>query len=93
MKLIWSVAAIDDRHAIVDFIADDSPRAAAALDLELANRTDALEIHPMIGRPGRLPQSRELVLIGTPYVIVYSVSETGITILRILHAAQQWPPE
>jgi toxin ParE1/3/4 len=47
----------------------------------------------MIGRPGRLPQSRELVLIGTPYIIVYGLSETDIVILRVVHAAQQWPPE
>jgi addiction module RelE/StbE family toxin len=93
VKLVWSAAAIADRHAIVDFIADDSPRAATAMDLELASRTDALETHPMIGRPGRLPQSRELVLIGTPYIIVYGLSETDIVILRVVHAAQQWPPE
>jgi addiction module RelE/StbE family toxin len=93
VKLIWSGAAIADRHAIVDFIAADSPRAAIAMDLELADRTDALKIHPMIGRLGRLPQSRELVLIGTPYLIIYRILETHIQILRVLHAAQQWPPK
>jgi toxin ParE1/3/4 len=93
VKVIWSNAAIADRHAIVDFIATDSLRAAAALDIALASRTDALETHPIIGRPGRMPQSRELVLIGTPYIIIYGVSESEIMILRVLHSAQQWPAE
>lgn len=27
--------------------------------------------HPNLGRPGRLPETRELVVSGTPFIVVY----------------------
>jgi toxin ParE1/3/4 len=29
---------------------------------------------------------------GTPYIVVYLVSD-GVEFIRVLHGAQQWPPE
>ncbi len=46
---------------------------------------------PKLGRSGRVEGTRELVAWGN-YILVYKESETTIRILRILHAAQQWPP-
>lgn len=36
--------------------------------------------------------TRELVVLGTPYVVVYRIEAAAVVILRILHGAQQWPP-
>ena len=38
------------------------------------------------GRPERLESTRELVIAGTPYLVVYRVS--GMS-LRLLHGAQE----
>jgi addiction module RelE/StbE family toxin len=49
--------------------------------------------HPQSGRPGRVEGTRELVVPGTPYVIVYRVeADQIIVVLRVLHGAQRWPP-
>lgn len=47
--------------------------------------------HPNIGRAGRLEGTRELVVSGTPFVVVYWVRKGGIQVLRILHHARSWP--
>jgi toxin ParE1/3/4 len=55
-----------------------------------------------MGKLGRSPDTRELVITSYPYLIVYNVEpgvETPpegpktIAILRVLHGAMQWPPE
>jgi toxin ParE1/3/4 len=46
-----------------------------------------------MGREGRLRDSRELVVAGTPYVVMYRVNETQVEVMRVLHGAQYWPPE
>lgn len=48
---------------------------------------------PEIGPPGRIRGTRELVVTGTPYVVVYRIEATAVVILRVLHGAQDWPPD
>jgi len=46
---------------------------------------------PASGRVGRIAGTRELVINGTPYVAAYTIAETTVWILRVLHGAQEWP--
>ncbi len=41
-----------------------------------------------MGRGGRVPGTRELVISRTPYIVV---DADKVTILAILHGAQRWP--
>ncbi len=45
----------------------------------------------MMGRPGRIAGTREFVVSGLPYIIVYQVSEQWIDILTVFHTAQSGP--
>ena len=45
---------------------------------------------PSRGRPGRETGTRELILTGLPYVIVFRTGDQLIEILRIYHGAQNW---
>jgi plasmid stabilization system protein ParE len=47
--------------------------------------------YPAIAPPGRVAGTRELVVIGTPYIVIYRIEATAIVVLRVLHAAQRWP--
>jgi plasmid stabilization system protein ParE len=47
--------------------------------------------HPALGRPGRVPGTRELVVSGTPYILPYRVQGETVQILHVLHGAQRWP--
>jgi plasmid stabilization system protein ParE len=45
------------------------------------------------GRPGRVADTRELVIPRTPYVVPYRVKGDVVQIITILHAAQRWPDD
>ncbi len=44
-----------------------------------------------MGRAGRVPGTRELLIPGTPYIIPYRVRAGAVEILRVFHAARRWP--
>ncbi len=90
MKLTWHPLAMSDRERIVDFIARDKPLAALALDEHFEAHADRIEANPYLYRPGRVANTREAVAHPN-YVLVYRVEGETITILRVLHSAQQWP--
>ena len=74
----------------MDYIAQENPAAALQLDLEFEAKADALPKHPKLYKPGRVKGTREIV-VRPNYVMVYAVEGDTITILRVLHTAQQWP--
>jgi len=44
-----------------------------------------------LGRVGRMQGTRELVISGTTFIVVYRVKGRRIELLRLLHGSQQWP--
>jgi len=93
VKLVWSAFALSDRDGIFTHIEAENPRAAIALDERIAAAARRLVEFPESGRPGRVAGTREFVVTGTPYVAAYTVTESSIRILRVLHGAQKWPDE
>ena len=88
--LEWKAAAIADLLAIIDYISDDNPDAAQALKDEIEAKTSRLTDQPHLYRPGRVDGTREMV-VRPNYVVVYADTPDTVTILRVLHAARQWP--
>lgn len=93
MKLVWSAFAVSDRDGIFTHIEADSPSAAIAIDERIAAATQRLLDFPESGRPGRVAGTRELVIVGTPYIAAYRATGDRIRVLRVLHGAQQWPDD
>jgi toxin ParE1/3/4 len=91
VKLSWSPQAVADRESIYDFIDAESPQSAILVDDRIWNATLSLMRFPEIGRPGRIAETRELVVQRSPYLVAYSIHDGKIHILRILHGAQRWP--
>jgi toxin ParE1/3/4 len=89
--LEWRQAAREDLLAIIDYISDDNPAAAQALKDEIEGKVSRLLEHPKLYRSGRIPDTREMV-VHRNYVVIYTEDKTTISILRVLHGAQQWPP-
>jgi toxin ParE1/3/4 len=77
--------------AIAEYIARDRPAAADAVHDASLRQVGRLAEYPRSGRRGRVKGTRELVVSGTPYIVVYRVLAGDVTILRVLHGAQQWP--
>jgi len=84
--------ALTDREAIMDFIAQDNPAAAIELDDEFEAKAEQARQRPTLYRTGRVRGTREIV-VRPNYVLVYRIEDGGNTlvVLRVLHAAQQWP--
>ncbi|MBV8362137.1 MAG: type II toxin-antitoxin system RelE/ParE family toxin [Deltaproteobacteria bacterium] len=87
----WREAARADLLAIVDYISDDNPEAAQQLKDDIEAKVAKLPEHPKLYRPGRVAGTREMI-VRRNYVVVYAEDARIVSILRVLHAAQQWPP-
>jgi toxin ParE1/3/4 len=48
-------------------------------------------MHPYLGRPGRVANTRELVVTSTPFIVAYRVVSDRIEILAVFHGARRWP--
>ncbi len=93
MKVRWSRRALSDLDNLVRYIAENSLEAALSVDGQIVDAADRLEHMPERGRLGELAGTRELVLAGTPYILVYEIDDRFVEILRVRHAAQNWPPK
>ncbi|MBV0933374.1 type II toxin-antitoxin system RelE/ParE family toxin [Marinobacterium weihaiense] len=91
MKLVWTRLARFDRQQIREHVANENPAAALALDELVSEKAARLVDHPELGRIGRVPGTRELV-VHTHYLLVYDLRGDNVRILRLLHAKRQWPP-
>ncbi len=90
MALLWTPEAIQDRDEIYDYIEADNPVAALVLDELFEEKAGWLVDHPGLGRPGRGVGTRELV-VHKNYILVYDATADLVRVLRVLHAARQWP--
>ena len=92
-RLIFAVAAKRDIDEIVAHVAQDNPVAAAKLFQIIDSAAQRLRTFPSLGRPGRMPGTRELSLAGTSYLIVYDVGDEVVTILAIFHTSRDLAQE
>jgi toxin ParE1/3/4 len=92
VKVEWLPGAERNRDSHLAYVAEQNPWAAIDLGDEIETAVARLADYPEIARPGRVRGTRELVVTGTPYVIVYRIEPTAVVILRVLHGAQRWPP-
>jgi toxin ParE1/3/4 len=74
---------------IRSYVARDKPEAAAKLATRIVAVVEALREHPYLGRAGADAGIRELVIGGTPYVVLYRVQAAHVIISTIWHGAQQ----
>lgn len=90
MELLWTPEAVRDRESIYDYIEEDSPLAALALDELIAEKTAVLQDFPKMGRSGRVAGTFELV-VHSSYMVVYETVERQVRILNVVHTTRQWP--
>lgn len=93
MHIEWLGEAGQDLIEIRRYIAADRPNAAVQVAQRILNTVAYLRDHPEIGRAGRIPGTRELVIPGLPYIVPYRVKSAAIEILGVLHASRKWPTE
>jgi toxin ParE1/3/4 len=93
MRIRWLRTALRNLDQHADYIAKDDPTAARNAVQRIRAAVDQLADYPNMGRSGRVPLTRELIVGGTPWIIVYRVRADMVEIIRVLHGAQAWPPQ
>ena len=92
LKITWLKKALANLDAEAEYISRDSHAAAQRVAMAIEQAVQLLASHPALGRAGRVEGTRELVVIGTPYIIPYRVREGRVEVLRVFPAARKWPP-
>lgn len=90
---VWAPAAIADLQDAWLYISTDNEDAADRLVERLRSAAERLDRHPLIGRPGQMPGSREFSVSDTRYFLVYFIGKGEIEIARVVHSARRWPPK
>jgi len=91
MRVEWLRRALRNIDQVGQYIGENDPVAADRLIQRIRQCVDQLAEHPHLGRPGRIPGTRELVVTGTPYIVPYRVRGRTVEVLRVLHGARRWP--
>lgn len=94
--VVWSQGARRDYLDILRYIARDNPIAAEKVADAIEKAGHALGDSPS-GRRGRVTGTYEKLVGRLPCIIAYAVTSRGgretIAILRVIHAARDWPAE
>ena len=90
-RLEFSARAISNMVNIEGHIAADNPVAARKVVDTIMDSCKRLLVFPMLGREGRNPGTRELVLDRYPYTLVYRLTSTKVKVLAVLHQSRQYP--
>ena len=74
MKIRWSAEAAGDFSSIIEYIHTQSPDSASRVADDIFDQISSLSTFPKLGRPGRINDTRDLVLWPLPFIAVYRVT-------------------
>ncbi len=92
MRVSWLRAALRNLDEEATYIAADDEAAARVVVARVLEAVAQLAEQPAMGRPGRVPGTRELVVRNTRYIVPYRVRGDEIQILRVFHTSRR-PPQ
>ena len=88
MSIRWRYSAISDLAHIRDYITERNPAAGDAVVSRVLQSVENLETFPKYGRLGQVRGTREVVVPGLPYIVVYIDTETDVDVIAVFHASQ-----
>jgi toxin ParE1/3/4 len=93
VRVRWLRKALLNLDEEAAYIAEDDPRAAPVVVNRVLDAVALLQSQPGLGRPGRVPGTRELVVAKTRFIVPYRVTHDEVEILRVFHTARRPPPK
>lgn len=91
MRLRWLRQALRNLDEEAAHIATDDPAAAQLVVERVLRAVAMLADQRALGRPGRVPGTRELVVPRTRYLVPYRVRGSAVEILRVFHTSRRLP--
>jgi addiction module RelE/StbE family toxin len=91
MKLRYTRIALQHIRSIHAYVAERDPAAARRVAERIHVASERLADFPQMGRRGSERGTREWVVRGLPYVIVYQILEGGdeLLVLSVMHGARK----
>jgi len=91
MQIRWLRRALHNLEEEAAYIATDDPATARMVVARVLEAVALLAHQPGIGRPGRVPGTRELIVQKTRYVVPYRVRGETVEVLRVFHTSRRLP--
>ncbi len=91
MRVRWLRQALRNLDDEANYVAAENPAAARIVVRRVLEAVAQLADQPSLGRPGRVPGTRELVVLKTRYIGPYRVRGQTIEILRVFHTSRRLP--
>lgn len=91
MRVRWLRKALRNLDDEASCIEVDSPEAARLVVQRVFDAVAMLPDQPGMGRPGRVPGTRELVVLKTRYIVPYRVRGQTIEVLGVFHTSRRLP--
>lgn len=78
-------------NGIASYLSERNPAAARRVRADLRKAFEFLRHFPRGGRDGVLAGTREILVPGFPYIVVYRIDLDTVRVLGIYHGAQLRP--
>lgn len=87
MRIAWLASARRSLRQQIAYIGEENPAAARQARERIHEAIRNLGRFPESGRSGEVAGTRELVVSGLPYLVVYRVGDDRVEIVRVFHTA------
>jgi plasmid stabilization system protein ParE len=89
VRVRFTLPALAELDAILDYIATRSPQGAARVQARIRTFVDLLPAHPLMGTTTDDSTIRRLVARPYPYLVFYEAGQNEIIIHSVRHAARE----
>lgn len=89
MRIRWLTQALENLDNAATWIAKDNRQAAEDFVAAVQKTVLLIAQVPSAGKAGRVSGTREMIVLGYPYLIPYRVVGDELQILRVFHVRQQ----
>lgn len=80
--------AYNDLTSITSYLTEHAPDAAPAVMLRIEQTLEHIAHFPLLGRAGRRANTREVVVLQLPFLIVYRIAGDVVEVFTIFHTAR-----
>lgn len=91
MQVKWLRTALQNLDDEATYIGQDDASAACLVVERVLSAVAMLAGQPGLGRPGRVPGTRELIVAKTRYLVPYRVRGGTVEVLRVFHTSRRLP--
>ena len=91
LSIKYTKLAIQDLNRSYEYICAENPLAAHSVIEKIEITLSHLQEQPYIGHLGRVPNTYEFPVLGTPFIIIYMINDNDLIVVSVLHSSRKYP--